>query len=71
MKEGTGTEKVHSLKGGEDWFIENHEGGVVCVRNGIEKIIELDLNDQERELLETSSKAVKNVMNVLDDLKVF
>ena len=37
MKEGTGTEKVHSLKGAEYWFIENHEGGVVCVRNGIEK----------------------------------
>lgn len=44
---------------------------VVMGRNGIEKIIELDLNNEERELLETSAKAVKNVMNVLDDLKLF
>ena len=44
---------------------------VVMGRNGIEKIIELDLNDDERNLLETSAKAVKNVMNVLDDLKIF
>ena len=30
-------EKVHSLEGAEYWFRENHTGGVVCVRNGIEK----------------------------------
>ena len=44
---------------------------VILGRNGIEEIIELQLNDDERELLVTSSKAVKNVMNVLDDLKLF
>ncbi len=44
---------------------------VIMGRNGIEKIIELNLNDEERELLENSAKAVKNVMNVLDDLKLF
>ena len=44
---------------------------VILGRNGIEEIIELKLNEDERELLETSSKAVKNVMNVLDDLKLF
>jgi malate dehydrogenase len=44
---------------------------VILGRNGIEEIIELKLNKDERELLETSAKAVKNVMNVLDDLKLF
>jgi malate dehydrogenase len=42
---------------------------VVLGKNGVEKVIELDLNDQERELLETSRKHVKEVMDVLDKLK--
>ncbi len=41
---------------------------VVLGKNGIEKVIELDLNDQEKELLETSRKHVKEVMDVLDKL---
>jgi malate dehydrogenase len=41
---------------------------VVLGKNGVEKVIELDLNDQERELLETSRKHVKEVMDVLDKL---
>lgn len=44
---------------------------VILGRNGIEEIIELKLNDQEKKLLDDSAKAVKNVMNVLDDLKIF
>ncbi|HAY35077.1 MAG TPA: malate dehydrogenase [Ignavibacteria bacterium] len=41
---------------------------VVLGKNGIEKIIELKLNDDETALLKDSAKAVKEVMNVLDDL---
>ncbi len=41
---------------------------VVLGKNGVEKVIELDLNDQERELLDTSRKHVKEVMDVLDKL---
>lgn len=40
-------------------------------KNGIEKIIEVDLNKDEKVLLEESAKAVKSVMNVLDDMKMF
>jgi malate dehydrogenase len=35
-------------------------------KNGIEEIIELKLNDTEKELLNTSAKAVRGVMDVLD-----
>ncbi len=41
---------------------------VVLGKNGIEKIIELKLNDDEKKLLNESSAAVKEVMNVLDNL---
>jgi malate dehydrogenase len=41
---------------------------VVLGKNGVEKVIELDLNDAEKELLETSRKHVKEVMEVLDKL---
>lgn len=37
-------------------------------RNGIEQIIELQLNTEEKALLNESSKAVKEVMNVLDNM---
>ncbi|MDX1445386.1 malate dehydrogenase [Lishizhenia sp.] len=43
---------------------------VVLGKNGIEKIIELDLNADERALLEESATAVKGVMKVLDDMNV-
>lgn len=39
-------------------------------RNGIEEIIELKLNDEEKALLADSAKAVKEVMNVLDGMKI-
>lgn len=42
---------------------------VVLGKNGIEKIIELDLNKEEAALMEASRKAVKEVMEVLDKLK--
>ncbi len=37
-------------------------------KNGIEEIIELQLNADEMELLQNSAKAVKEVMNVLDNM---
>lgn len=42
---------------------------VILGRGGIEKIIELKLNDEEKKLLNDSAKAVKEVMDVLDNLK--
>jgi malate dehydrogenase len=41
---------------------------VVLGKNGIEKIIELDLNSDEKALLEASRKAVTEVMGVLERL---
>jgi len=41
---------------------------VVLGKNGIEKIIELQLNEAEMTLLHNSAKAVKEVMNVLDQM---
>jgi len=39
-------------------------------KNGIEEIIELKLNKDEKELLSKSSIAVKEVMSVLDNMSV-
>ena len=41
---------------------------VILGKNGIEKIIELDLNDDEKALLSESVDAVKSVMAVLDNM---
>jgi malate dehydrogenase len=41
---------------------------VILGKNGVEKVIELDLNDQEKALLESSRKAVREVMDVLEKL---
>ncbi|TXH59832.1 MAG: malate dehydrogenase [Bacteroidia bacterium] len=41
---------------------------VILGKNGIEKIIELQLNDEEKALLEDSAKHVKEVMAVLDTM---
>ena len=43
---------------------------VVLGKNGIEKIIELELNDKERKLLDNSATAVKEVMGVLDNMEL-
>ena len=42
---------------------------VVLGKNGIEKVLELKLNKEEMELLKTSEKHVKEVMNVLDKME--
>jgi malate dehydrogenase len=41
---------------------------VVLGKNGVEKIIELDLNTAEKALLESSRAAVREVMDVLEKL---
>ena len=41
---------------------------VVLGKNGIERVIELDLNAEEKAMLETSRKHVREVMEVLDNL---
>jgi len=41
---------------------------VILGKNGVEKVIELDLNAEEKALLESSRKAVKEVMDVLEKL---
>lgn len=41
---------------------------VILGKNGIERIIELDLNNEEKALLEASRKAVREVMDVLTKL---
>ena len=41
---------------------------VILGKNGIERIIELDLNDDEKALLATSETAVRDVKHVLDGL---
>lgn len=43
---------------------------VILGENGIEKIIELDLNDDEKALLSDSAKAVRSVMDVLDGMDI-
>lgn len=40
-------------------------------KNGVEEIIELKLNDEEKELLASSAKHVEDVMKALDNLKLF
>ncbi|KXK06376.1 MAG: malate dehydrogenase [Ignavibacteriaceae bacterium] len=42
---------------------------VILGKNGIEEIIELKLNDSEMKLLKDSANAVKDVMEVLDNMK--
>ena len=43
---------------------------VILGKNGIERIIELDLNDDEKVLLRESEAAVRDVKNVLDGLSL-
>ncbi len=38
---------------------------------GIEEIIELNLNKEEKKMLEESANSVKGVMKVLDDMNLF
>ncbi len=40
-------------------------------KGGVEEIIEIDLNGREKEMLATSANSVREVMKVLDDMKLF
>ena len=40
-------------------------------KNGIEEIIEVELDDHERELMNASAKAVREVMDILDNMHLF
>jgi malate dehydrogenase len=53
-----------------EYGIDNCYLGVPAIlgKNGIEKVIELDLNTEEKALLETSRKHVLEVMGVLDKI---
>lgn len=44
---------------------------VILGPNGIERIIEIELNEEETALLKDSAKAVANVMEALDNMKLF
>ena len=44
---------------------------VVLGKNGIEKIIEITLNNKERDLLLNSANSVKSVMKTLDQMDLF
>jgi malate dehydrogenase len=39
-------------------------------KNGIEQVIEVDLNEEETELLHNSAKAVQKIMDVLDGMNI-
>lgn len=56
-----------------EYGLENIYLGVPVVlgKNGVEKIIELKLNDGEMDLLRKSAAAVKEVCDVLDGMKLF
>jgi malate dehydrogenase len=43
---------------------------VVLGKNGVERIIEVDLNEDEKELLYNSANAVKGIMDVLDGMNI-
>lgn len=39
-------------------------------KDGIEEIIEIELNKEEKKLLEESANSVRSVIKVLDDMKI-
>ncbi len=54
---------------GEYGLKDIHMGApVILGRKGVERIIELKLNAEEMELVKSSAKAVKEVMDVLDNM---
>lgn len=57
---------------GEYGINDNYLGvPVVLGKNGIERIIEIDLDEDEKKMLADSAASVKVVMKALDDLKLF
>lgn len=62
-----------STKLNGEFGLENVFIGVPAIlgRFGIKKIIEINLNDQELQLLQNSGMAVKELMNRLDEMEIF
>ncbi len=57
---------------GEYGITDNYLGvPVILGKNGIERIIEIDLDESEKGMMSESAIAVKSVMDVLDDMKLF
>ncbi|MEA1876870.1 MAG: malate dehydrogenase [Bacteroidota bacterium] len=57
---------------GEYGINDNYLGvPVILGKNGIERIIEIDLDEDEKKMLADSAASVKVVMKALDDLKLF
>jgi len=56
-----------------EYGLKNVYLGVPCKigKNGIEEIIKIDLNKEEKALLNTSANAVQDLMKTLDDMKLF
>ncbi|MCF6183181.1 MAG: malate dehydrogenase [Bacteroidales bacterium] len=71
VKDEKRTFPVCALLNGE-YGMENIYLGVPVVlgKNGIEKIIELDLSESEMNDLKVSADAVKKVMNILDEMNI-
>ncbi|PLX12324.1 MAG: malate dehydrogenase, partial [Marinilabiliales bacterium] len=44
---------------------------VVLSKNGVQEIVEIDLDKNEKQLFLDSAKAVKSTMNMLDKMKLF
>ena len=43
---------------------------VVLGKNGVERIIEVALNEDEKQLLVDSANSVKDIMNILDGMNI-
>ena len=43
---------------------------VVLGKNGVERVIEVNLNESEKELLYNSANAVKGIMDILDGMNI-
>ena len=56
-----------------EYGLNNIYLGVPCIigKNGIERIITLNLDEAEKKLLLESAKSVKSTMDVLDEMKLF
>ncbi|MFW6369768.1 MAG: malate dehydrogenase [Bacteroidota bacterium] len=44
---------------------------VILGKNGIEQIVEIQLNEEELKMLNESAESVRNVMNALDNMNIF
>ena len=61
-----------TLLDGEYGLKDVHLGvPVILGKNGVERIIEMDLDKEETKHLNVSAKSVKSVMKILDDMKLF